>query len=67
MGGYSSFPVCLSGYLLKIPIIIYENNLVIGRANKFLLPLSKKILVSNESIGVLKKNIKIKYFLLVIL
>ena len=67
MGGYSSFPVCLSGYLLKIPIIIYENNLVIGRANKFLLPLSKKILVSNESIGGIKKNIKIKYFLLVIL
>ena len=45
MGGYSSFPVCLSGYLLKIPIIIYDNILVIGRANKFLLPLSKKILV----------------------
>ena len=59
MGGYSSFPVCLSGYLLKIPIIIYENNLVIGRANKFLLPLSKKILVSNESIeGIKKKNAK---------
>ena len=66
MGGYSSFPVCLSGYLLKIPIIIYENNLVI-KSNKFLLPLSKKILVSNESIEGIKKNIKIKYFLLVIL
>ena len=62
MGGYSSFPVCLSGYLLKIPIIIYENNLVIGRANKFLLPLSKKILVSNESIGGIKKKYKNKIF-----
>ena len=62
MGGYSSFPVCLSGYLLKIPIIIYENNLVIGRANKFLLPLSKKILVSNESIEGIKKKYKNKIF-----
>ena len=28
MGGYSSFPVCVASYLLKIPVIIYENNLV---------------------------------------
>ena len=62
MGGYSSFPVCLSGYLLKIPIILYENNLVIGRSNKFLLPLSKKILVSNESIEGIKKKYKNKIF-----
>tara|TARA_Y100001970_G_scaffold178498_1_gene217358 strand:+ start:1174 stop:2265 length:1092 start_codon:yes stop_codon:yes gene_type:complete len=62
MGGYSSFPVCLSGYLLKIPIIIYENNLIIGRANKFLLPFSKKILVSNESIEGIKEKYKNKIF-----
>ena len=42
MGGYSSFPVCVASYLLKIPVIIYENNIVLGRANKVLLPLSKK-------------------------
>ena len=30
MGGYASFSVCLAGGFLKIPIIIYENNLVIG-------------------------------------
>ena len=57
MGGYSSFPVCLSGFFLKIPIFIYENNLVIGRANKILLPFSKKILVSTNSI----QGINIKY------
>ena len=44
MGGYSSFPVCVAGYCLGIPLIIYENNLVIGRANRFLLPMAKKIL-----------------------
>jgi len=57
MGGYSSFTICLSAYFLKIPVIIYENNLVIGRANKFLLPLSKKILVSTRNI----EGIKNKY------
>ena len=41
MGGYSSFPVCVAYYLLKIPIIIYENNLVLGRANRFFVNFSK--------------------------
>lgn len=60
MGGYSSFPVCLSGFFLKIPIIIYENNLVLGRANKILLPISKKILVSTSSIQGIDKKYKNK-------
>ena len=50
MGGYSSFPICIAGYCLRIPILIYENNLVLGRANKTLLPLANKILVANKSI-----------------
>ena len=49
MGGYSSFPVCVASYLLKIPIIVYENNLVLGRANRALLPLVRKILVSTKN------------------
>ena len=57
MGGYSSFPICLAAYFLKIPIIIYENNLVIGRANKFLLPFVKKILIANKFV----KGISPKY------
>ena len=56
MGGYSSFPVCVASYLLKIPIIIYENNLVLGKANKALLPIAKKIFVSsNNTTGIHKK------------
>lgn len=62
MGGYSSFPVCLSAYFLKIPILIYENNLVVGRTNRFLLPLSKKILVSTESIEGIKEKYQNKIF-----
>ena len=56
MGGYSSFPVCLASKLLRIPLIIYENNLFIGKANKYLLPFVKKILVSNSELeGIPKK------------
>ena len=62
MGGYSSFAVCLSAYVLRIPILIYENNLVIGRANRFLLSLSKKILVSTENIKGVKKKYQHKIF-----
>ena len=56
MGGYSSFTICVAASLLKIRYIIYENNLIIGKANKYLLPLSKKILVSHKEIeGIPKK------------
>ena len=47
MGGYSSFPICVAAKILGIPFIIYENNLHIGKANKFLLPYAKKVFVSN--------------------
>ena len=57
MGGYSSFPVCVAGYLLRIPLIIYENNLIIGRANKYLLPMAKRIILSTEE----TEGIKSKY------
>ena len=60
MGGYSSFPVCIASFLLKIPIIIYENNLVLGKANRVLMPLAKKILVSTDNIEGIKKKYKHK-------
>ena len=57
MGGYSSFSICFAAFILSIPIILYENNLVIGKVNKFLLPFAKKIAVSTEDIkGVKNKN-----------
>ena len=50
-GGYVSFPYCAAGILLRIPIFLYENNLILGRANRHLLPFSTKILVSNDIIN----------------
>ena len=42
MGGYASLPICVSAILLKKPFVIYENNLILGKVNKFLLPYAKK-------------------------
>ncbi len=57
MGGYSSFPICIAASVLKIKFVIYENNLIIGRANKYLLPLAKSIFVSYKEL----EGIPIKY------
>ena len=50
MGGYASFPICIAAAILKIKFIIYENNLIIGRANKKLLPYAERIFVSNKNL-----------------
>ena len=56
MGGYASFPICVAASILKIKFFIYENNLVIGKANQYLLPLANKIFVANNEIeGIPKK------------
>ena len=35
-GGYVSFPISFISKFFGIPLVIYENNMVLGRANKFL-------------------------------
>ena len=47
-GGYVSFPISFSTRFYNIPLVIYENNLVLGRTNKILLPLSKKLLLGTK-------------------
>ena len=44
LGGYVSFPIAFASRFFKLPLIIYENNIFIGRANMHLLSLCKKIL-----------------------
>ena len=59
MGGYSSFPMCVAAKILRIPFVIYENNLFLGKTNRYLLPFSKKLLVAyGELQGVNKKYFK---------
>ena len=43
-GGYVSFPISFLSKFFNLPLVIYENNLALGRANKYLLPIAKKIL-----------------------
>ena len=47
-GGYVSFPISFSSRFYNIPLVIYENNLVLGRTNKNLLSLSKKLLLGTK-------------------
>ncbi len=62
MGGYASFPICIAATILRIRFVIYENNLVIGKANKYLLPFAKKILVANEKLEGIPKKYQNKVF-----
>ena len=50
MGGYASFPICIAASILKIKFITYENNFIIGKANKYLLPFCEKMFVSRKEI-----------------
>ena len=56
MGGHASFPVCMAARTLNIPFIIYENNIQIGKSNKYLLPFASKIFVSyKDLVGIQNK------------
>ena len=47
-GGYVSFPICFAARILNLPFIIYESNIKMGRANKYLSTFSKKIFLANK-------------------
>jgi len=56
-GGYVSFPICFASIFLSCPLVIYENNMILGRANRYLSFFSKKILVARN----IKKSLPKKY------
>ncbi len=60
MGGYSSFPICLAASILRIKFILYENNLVIGKANKYLLPFANRIFVSYKDLQGISEKYRLK-------
>ncbi len=62
MGGYSSFPVCIVAKIFRIPVIIYENNLHAGKANRFLLPFANKMFVSYLSLEGINNKYRHKVF-----
>jgi len=49
-GGYASVPICIAAKILNIKIYLFEPNIVIGKANKFLLKFSDKIFCYSNTI-----------------
>jgi UDP-N-acetylglucosamine--N-acetylmuramyl-(pentapeptide) pyrophosphoryl-undecaprenol N-acetylglucosamine transferase len=55
LGGYVSFPISFASRFFKIPLVIYESNIVLGRANKYLSTFSKKIFFSKKPLNISNK------------
>ena len=61
-GGYVSFPISFVSKFFNIPLVIYENNMILGRANKYLSIFSKKIFISRKIMDKFLKKYKRKIF-----
>jgi UDP-N-acetylglucosamine--N-acetylmuramyl-(pentapeptide) pyrophosphoryl-undecaprenol N-acetylglucosamine transferase len=71
-GGYPTFPVLLAALMLRIPIVLHEQNSLVGKVNRFFMRFAKIIALSypetkipckmmNKSIitgDIIRKNIK---------
>jgi len=55
-GGYVSFPISFTSKLFNIPLVIYENNVILGKANRYLLPITKKVFLAKEDLINLPKK-----------
>ena len=57
VGGYTSGPVCLMGWFLRIPTAIHEQNSIPGITNRILAPVAKRVFISfKESTMYFKKK-----------
>jgi UDP-N-acetylglucosamine--N-acetylmuramyl-(pentapeptide) pyrophosphoryl-undecaprenol N-acetylglucosamine transferase len=48
MGGYVSLPVCLAAATVRIPVVLHEQNIVLGLAHRTCKPVAARIAVSFE-------------------
>lgn len=48
MGGYVSLPVCSAAMARRVPVVLHEQNVVLGLANRVCKPFARKIAVSFE-------------------
>jgi UDP-N-acetylglucosamine--N-acetylmuramyl-(pentapeptide) pyrophosphoryl-undecaprenol N-acetylglucosamine transferase len=48
MGGYVSLPACVAARTLGIPVVLHEQNIVFGLANRVCRPIARRIAVSFE-------------------
>jgi len=61
-GGHVSFPISFVSKFFNIPLVIYENNMILGRANKYLAKFSRKVFISREIIDKFLQKYKNKIF-----
>ena len=59
-GGYMSVPISIAAKILNINIYLFEPNMVIGRANRFLVKFSTKLFCYSEKIANFPKKQKNK-------
>ena len=59
-GGYMSLPLCLAAKVLSIKIYLVEPNRVLGRANKFFLNFSEKLICYSKNLINFPNNFKEK-------
>ena len=45
-GGYPTFPTALYAIIFRVPLILHEQNSVLGQINRLFLPFAKKLLIS---------------------
>lgn len=58
-GGYPSFPTICAAIIARVPVVLHEQNAVIGQVNKLFLPFAKKLATSFEdTIGINNKYIE---------
>ncbi len=62
-GGYMTIPFCLASKFLNIKIILFEPNSVLGKSNRFILPISKKIICYDKNIKLFPKKFLNKIYL----
>ena len=55
-GGYPSVPTMVAAALLRLPVLIHEQNAILGRANRLLAPFMRQIAVSFPGRGVRTGN-----------
>ncbi|MCQ2965351.1 MAG: undecaprenyldiphospho-muramoylpentapeptide beta-N-acetylglucosaminyltransferase [Alphaproteobacteria bacterium] len=60
-GGYASFPAAFASEILDIPLIIHEQNSVLGGANRFLARQSSIIATTFPKVKKIPENIKTSY------
>ena len=63
-GGYMSLPICLAAKILKIKIILFEPNSVIGRANRVMINISHKIICYDKNLKLLPSKYENKIYLI---